>query len=420
MKGIAVKLVAVAVVLSGLAIGWTMRLQQIIPQTCPFDPNLSVGLAFKGAHFYFHTSEIQDTVLNARFAWFQPDEAPNSTLFNARIAQEPPEEDWVWWETRFPTALLVKISDSLNRLGKAEVWDLDREILDGVLEATSDGSTINGSLILNEPASFRLVNVKDKNDKVLARLLVQNPKVVLHVAIVYASWIPHPPPREGAKVEAIKEETHSHPVDIWDRTTGELKTENWDCTVKSFRVECCPSCVTMKEQHIASKGTEVRMLTPPPQGCSVLDTRKQGCGAWVEITRGQVPPISFQMTMRYRNDSKVELDNILPPHDYCLRHVIHRMDIDSKMLKYLDETARVLIQKEILDFQKEEKVKIDDKEIVLDKSSALAPAKVKPYSDNCIHWGFSVAGEIRAVYVFPEIIGEKPEFSLIRTLLDWL
>jgi hypothetical protein len=419
MKGFRVKLVSTTMaIVAIMVIAWTVRHQQIVPQTCPFDPNLSVGLAFQGPHFYFHTSEIRDAILNARMAWFQSTEAPNPIMFESRIIQEPPDEDWVWWETRFPTTLVIQITDTKGRLGKVEVWDFERNLLDGILNATPNGSAVIGTVILNESTSFRLVNIKDKNEQILAKLLIQNPKIVLHAHIIYARWVPHPPICEGVTIKEIGIEEHTHPVEMWDSKSGELRIEEWNCTIIRYQLEGCPNCTGMKEQHKVSKGTVSQTLNPPPQGCSILDTRQKGCGAWVEIARN-VPGLPCTMVKRVENPSEKEIP-VLPPHEYYLRRVVQFVDIDTKLLDYLTPTARKYVEDYVLNFQGKEIAKIDDKEIILDDTPAFAIAKVKPYSLSCVHWNFSVDTKIRAFYVFPEIISQKPEFSLIQTLLDWI
>jgi hypothetical protein len=111
MKRLVVGLVT-AVVVCGLTLAWSVRRQEVVLQPCPFDPSLHVGVAFQGPHRYFHTGEVQEKIINARIAWFQPVEEPNPDAFDARVSQEPPEEDWDWWTTLYPTTLIVQVTDN--------------------------------------------------------------------------------------------------------------------------------------------------------------------------------------------------------------------------------------------------------------------------------------------------------------------
>lgn len=181
---------------------WTVKLQQVTMQPCPsmqpcpFDPDLSLGVAFQGGHLHFDTWAIQEKTMNARIAWFLPVEELNPDAFSDRVAEEPPEEDRDWWNTLYPTTLIVQVKDAKKRLGKLEVWNFDTNLLDGTILAKADGSAITGSLTLSSHASFRQLVIKDKKDKPLVKPGIKNPETVLWLVEEWAKWVPHPPKRE--------------------------------------------------------------------------------------------------------------------------------------------------------------------------------------------------------------------------------
>jgi len=170
MKRLMFGLAAMALV-CGLTLARTLK-QQIAPQSCPFDANLSLGVAFQGPHLHFDTYAVQDKLINARIAWFSPTEHPDPDVFEYRVAQEPPEEDWDWWTTLYPTTLLVQVTDAQKRLSKVEVWKLEGNLLKGIFPASPDGSTIIGSLGLEAPTSFWRLSIKDKQGGTLAEALI--------------------------------------------------------------------------------------------------------------------------------------------------------------------------------------------------------------------------------------------------------
>lgn len=142
----------------GLLIAWATKRQPIALQPCPFDANISLGIAFQGPHQYFHTGKVQEKTINARIAWFRAIEQPNPDAFDKRVYQELPEEDWDWWTTLYPTRLVVQVTDAQKRLGSAEIWDSETNLLDRQLQASSDGSTIDGEFSVGRTDFFSAVS----------------------------------------------------------------------------------------------------------------------------------------------------------------------------------------------------------------------------------------------------------------------
>ncbi len=394
-------LLAVSVSLLALLGAWTMKRQEVVPQPCPFDPALSVGVAFSGPHRYFDTGEVQEKTLNARIAWFQPVEQPNPDAFDERVSQEPPEDDWDWWTTLYPTTLVVQVTDTQNRLGKVEVWDFETKLLDGQLQASSDGSSVVGSLTLEEPTSFRHLVVKDKGGQVLAHALVKDPEARLWIVASRAGWIPHPPPRDIA-TEIAEQLSHEGGHTIVTEVTlvkegGQLvvkqMTENCSCTIQRYLVKegCPPHTGEINEQHFV--GLYLTIGTPP-QGCSMLDTRvNASCGTWVDVTNY---PISFDvpycMTKRFRNDSPNQI-NVDPPKVYANKHVPVKLNVDlrSYPLVTKDEPSQAALVSELEAMQ-------DERGTTL----LTTPIPVLPYSEGCVHWDLRVEqAAIRGIWAVP-------------------
>jgi len=413
MKRLMFGLVAMALA-CGLTLARTLKRQQIAPQPCPFDANLSLGVAFQGPHLHFDTYAVQDKLINARIAWFSPTEHPDPDVFEYRVAQEPPEEDWDWWTTLYPTTLLVQVTDAQNRLGKAEVWKLEGNILKGIFPASSDGSTIIGSLGLEVPTSFWRLSIKDKQGGTLAEALILSPKTQLTAVVVYARWVPHPPKRDVV-VELEKEEPHfsflnpgKHPVTRYDFEKRKTVTEYVDCTVRYWRVKdgCPPHNLTFFSQHDVK---DVGVLGPPPEGCSILDIRGAArCGTWVDVFLGAIPPSAREdlcMTKHFVNDTPnpVFID---PPQRYQKRHVlqqIHEFPLDEALTERAYQTVA-----ELKRLQTSE-----------DPTSVTPSVQVPPYSRGCLHWDLLASTDIRAVYFAPvrKVERHKDVFDYILEVL---
>ncbi len=388
-----------------LLIAWATKRQQVALQTCPFDSNLSLGVAFQGPHLHFDTHAVQDKVMNARIAWFSTTEHPDPDVFEYRVAQEPPEEDWDWWTTLYPTTLIVQVTDAQNRLGKAEVWKYEGNILKGILPATPDGSTIVGSLKLEAPTPFWRLSIKDKQGETLAETLLKNPETKLIVSVIYADWVPHPPKRDFV-VELDKEEPHfsifedrmgKHPVQRYDFEKRQTVTEYVDCTVRYWRArEGCPPHTGFNEQHRTSVGT----FGPPPEGCSILDIRGEKiCETWVDVFVGGSLPISAEeilcMTKHFVNDNPNPA-SVTPPQYYRKRYVRRKID-EFPGREYIVEADRPVID-ELRELQA---AKSDD-------ATVITPSiQVPPYSKGCLHWDISAVTDIRALYVAPARKVEK-------------
>ncbi|MFA0737581.1 MAG: hypothetical protein LKKZDAJK_000669 [Candidatus Fervidibacter sp.] len=384
MKRLMFGLVAMALV-CGLTLARTLKRQQIAPQPCPFDANLSLGVAFQGPHQHFHTGEVQEKTINARIAWFRAIEQPNPDAFEERVYQEPPEEDWDWWTTLYPTRLIVQVTDAQKRLGSAEIWKFETNLLDGQLQASPDGSTIEGSLVLEEPTSFRQLVIKDKSGQPLAKALLKDPETRIWIVASRAGWIPHPPPRD-ITVETAEEVKHEGGHTIVAevnlvRREGQLvieqTTETHVCWIKRYRVRegCPPHTGEINEQHLVGL---YWTFGPPPAGCSMLDTRvNASCGTWVEVTPFPVSfDVAYCMTKGFRNDSPSQI-NIDPPKVYRNKHVPVKLNIDlrSYPLVTKDEPSQAQLVSELEQIQ-------DERGTTLLTTSIPVP----PYAEGCVHW----------------------------------
>lgn len=376
-----------------IAFSVAARRQQVVPQPCPFDPDLQVGIAFQGPHRYFDTGEVQEKTINARIAWFQPVEQPNPDAFDARVYQEPPEKDWVWWNTLYPTTLIIEVTDAQSRLGSAEVWNFDLNLLDGVVKATPNGSSISGTLTLEEPAEFRRVIIKDKKNQPLAELLVRNPKTVLRLVVERAKWLPHPPKREVV-VEEIKSpcpiSVKGHPVQVYDEKKKQVVTAYYDCDKLQYVVkEGCPPHTGLNERHhIIDLGI---YFGPHPQGCSILHIRGSACDTWVDVFGPGMPagiePIPLCMTKKFSND-RPEVYSEPSPQVYQTRYILQWMTLPSRADV---DPADHPVYDELDKLQKSE-----------DKTSAMVfYYEAKPYSQGCIHWDMIAVTNIYAVYAYP-------------------
>ena len=378
----------------GLLIAWAAKRQPIVLQPCPFDADLSLGVAFQGPHLHFDTYSVQDKLMNARIAWFSPTEHPDPDVFDDRVAQEPPEEDWDWWTTLYPTTLLVQVTDAQNRLGKSEVWKLEGNILKGIFPASSDGSTIIGSLELEAPTSFWRLSIKDKQGGTLAEALIRNPKTKLTAVVVYAKWVPHPPKRD-ILVELDKEEIHKHPVQQYDFEKQETIMQDYDCTIRRWRLKggenCPPHNWTFFAQHDVEK---VGILGPPPEGCSILDVRGETiCGTWVDVLIEGPIPVSAEeplcMTKHFVNDEGTP-KKIEPPQMYKKRYV--RQWIKKfPAADFFTDASRV----EVVKLKDLQEPKPEDNLVI------TPPVEVPPYSKGCVHWDIVATTDIRAFYVAP-------------------
>lgn len=361
------------------------RRQEVVPQPCPFDPDLSIGVAFQGPHRYFHTGEVQDKTINARIAWFKPVEQPNPEAFDERTYQEPPEKDWDWWTTLYPTTLIIQVTDAKKRLGSVEVWDFERSLLDGQLQASPDRSVVAGNITLEEPASFRNLIVKDKGGQVLAHALLKDPETRLWIIASRAGWIPHPPPRDIV-TEAAEQLEHQGGHEIVSEVTlvkkdwqfvVERTTENHSCVIQRYRVKegCPPHTGKINEQHFVGL---YWTFGPPPQGCSMLDTRiTASCETWVEVTPFPLSfDIAYCMTKRFSNDSPAQI-NIDPPRVYANKHVPVKLEVDirSYPLVTKDEPSQAALVNELEAMQDEKGT-----------TTLTNPIPVPPYSEGCVHW----------------------------------
>jgi len=395
MKGKRSGLVVGTIVLCGLLASWATKRQQIVLQPCPFDPNLSVGVAFQGPHLHFDTYAVQDKLMNARIAWFSNTEHPDPDIFNDRVFYEPPEEDWDWWTTLFPATLILQVTDAQNRLGKVEVFKYEGNILKGIFPANQEGSTVTGSLELERPTSFWRLTIKDRRGETLAEALVKNPETQLTVVERFDRWIPHPPKRDVV-VELDREEPHhlnpgKHPVLRYDFEKKQTVTEYADCIVKYWRAkEGCPPHTGFKEQHF----TTVAIFGPPPEGCSILDTRgSESCGTWVDVILEGPFPVEAEsvlcMTKQFDNDYP-STAKIPPPQDYCKRYVRQRIREFPKP-EALTDLARPIVER-LKDMQS---TKPED-------GTSITPSiEVLPYSKGCLHWDINAKTDIRTILVAP-------------------
>jgi len=117
-----------------------------------------------------------------------------------------------------------------------------------------------GSLVLEEPTSFRQLIIKDKSGQTLARALLKAPETRLWIVASRAGWIPHPPPRD---IEVEVAETVEHQgghtivseVNLVKRD-GQLvinqTTETLYCEIERYRVKegCPPHKGDINEQHL--------------------------------------------------------------------------------------------------------------------------------------------------------------------------
>jgi hypothetical protein len=380
MKRLLVGLVT-TVVVCGLTLAWSVRRQEVVLQPCPFDPSLHVGVAFQGPHRYFHTGEVQEKIINARIAWFQPVEEPNPDAFDARVSQEPPDEDWDWWTTLYPTTLIVQVTDEQKRLGKAEIWDFETKLVNGVLQALPDGSAISGTLMLEEPTSFRYLIIKDKDEQTLAQTLLEDAKTRLWLVVEEGGWIPHPPLRDVI-VKVSKEELHTHTVLV--KPKDKEITTNALCIVKYYQTEKgYPPCEGFNEQHFVElllyEDNEVKTklikFGPLPQGCSMLDIRGEStCDTWVQMT--PFPPsfnITYCMTKGFYNPEPKQI-LISPPQVYGSKHVKKRISIDLRSLAPIVAPEQVTLLEKLQD------------EMVEDPTIITTPVNVPPYSEGGVHW----------------------------------
>jgi len=373
------------------AFSMAKKRRQVVPQTCPFDTNLSVGIAFQGPHRYFDTGKVQEKIMNARIAWFRAIEQPNPDAFDERVYQEPPEEDWCWWTTLYPTTLIVQVTDAENRLGGAEVWNFDLNLLDGVIKATPDGSSITGTLTLEKPASFRQLIVKAKNGETLGKALFQNPETRLHIIVEVGGWIPHPPPRDVV-TKILEEKLHAHRILV--KEGNEEVEVDASCIIKRYQLEKgYPPCEGFNDQHFVeslSHGVSV-IFGPPPQGCSMLDIRgEESCGTWVQMTR--YPP-SFDtyycMTRGFINPEPKET-SVDPPQAYGSKHVKRHIEIDLRSLAPMVSPEQTQLLKELEEEMKEE-------ETTLTKA-----VKVPPYSEGGVHWHLRpVQPTVKGIWAVP-------------------
>ena len=393
MRRSVVGLVA-AVVVCGLTLAWTVRKQEVVLQPCPFDTNLHVGVAFQGPHRYFHTGEVQEKTVNARIAWFRPVEEPNPDAFDDRVAQEPPEEDWDWWTTLYPTTLIVQVNDEQKRLGKAEIWNFETKLLDGELKAQPDGSAILGTLTLEEPASFRQLVIKGKNGQTLAQALLKDAETRLHLIVEVGGWIPHPPARDlVAKVS--EEELHTHGILVKLKNSDKETTIDASCIIKHYQAEkgYLP-CEGFNEQHfVESLREEVKVIFgPPPQGCSMLDIRGDSeCNTWVQMT--PFPP-SFNtiycMTKGFYNPEPQQT-LVSAPQVYGSKYVKRRIRYDLRSLAPIVDLEQVALLESL------------EKEMVIeDPTTITTPVAVPPYSEGGVHWHLiPVQPTVKGIWAVP-------------------
>lgn len=394
-KGLLVLVTVAAVGLAAFSV--TAKRQEVVPQTCPFDPDLSVGIAFQGPHLHFDTFVVQEKTMNARIAWFRPVEQPNPDAFDERVYQEPPEDDWDWWNTLYPTTLIVQITDAKKRLRSAEIWNFDLNLLDGVIKAAPDGSSITGTLTLENYAKFRQVIVKDKSDQPLAKLLVKNPETFLRLVEEYARWFPHPPKRDVEVEETVSPCNISaegrHPVEVYDETKKEVVTEYYVCNKIQYRIKggCPPDDLELERHYIPALGI---YLSPHPGGCSILHTRGSGCETWVYV-HGPAYPVGFEprpliMTKRFSNPYPYVIP-VDPPEPYKRRHVLEKMRLPS--YGEIDPADHHILDKLRALQESEEKPEY--------QTLVVAPYDAPPYSEGCIKWGIVAGTNIHAIYAYP-------------------
>lgn len=403
MKRVIVELVTLTVALSVLVVGWAMKRQQVVPQTCPFDPDLKVGIAFQGPHRYFDTGEVQEKTVNARIAWFRGIEQPNPDAFDDRVYQEPPEDDWDWWTTLYPTTLIVQVTDAQKRLGKAEVWNFETNLLDGELQASPDGSVVTGTLSLEQPSSFRQLVIKDKSEQVLAKALIKDPETRLWLVASRAGWIPHPPPRD-IETEIAEKVAHEGGHTIVREINLVMKEgqlaieqtiENKTCTIVRYRLKegCPPHTGNINDQHLVELDKNYLTFGPPPQGCSMLDTRViASCGAWVDVTPYPLSfGVAYCMTKSFRNDSPSQ-DKIDPPEVYRNKHVPVKLSIDLRSYPLVaEEPYQAALISELEAMQ-------DEKGTTVLTTSVPVP----PYSEGCVHWDLiPEQAAIRGIWAVP-------------------
>jgi len=391
MRRLIVGLVAMVVV-CGLTIAWTARKQEVVLQPCPFDPNLSLGVAFQGPHRYFDTGEVLEKTINARIAWFQPVEEPNPDAFDARVFQEPPEEDWDWWTTLYPTTLIVQVTDEQKRLGKVEIWDFETKLLDGELKAQPDGSAIWGTLSLEEPASFRQLVIKDKDGQTLVQALLEDAETRLRLVVEVGGWIPHPPSRDVV-VKVSEEELHTHEILVKPKNSDKEITEYALCTIKRYQAEKgYPPCEGFNEQHfVESLGGVIVIFGPPPQGCSMLDIRGDStCNTWVQMT--PFPPsfdITYCMTKGFYNHAATQ-DSVDPPRVYQSKHVKNRIPIDLRSLAPIVAPEQVALLEKLQD------------ETVEETTIITTSVTVPPYSEGGAHWHLKpVQPTVKGIWAVP-------------------
>jgi len=376
MKRLIVGLVT-AIVVCGLTLAWSVRRQEVVLQPCPFDPNLSLGVAFQGPHRYFHTGEVLEKTVNARIAWFQPIEEPNPDVFDARVSQEPPEEDWDWWTTLYPTTLIVQVTDEQKRLGKVEIWNFETKLLDGELKAQPDGSAIWGTLSLEEPASFRQLVIKDKDGQTLAQALLEDAETRLWLVVEVGGWIPHPPSRDVV-VKVSEEKLHAHEILVKPEDSDKEITVDASCIIKCYQAEKgYPPCEGFNEQHFVESlryGVSV-IFGPPPQGCSMLDIRGDStCNTWVQMT--PFPPsfdTTYCMTKGFYNPEATQ-GSVDPPRVYKSKHVKTRIPIDLRSLAPIVAPEQVALLESL------------QNETVEEPTIITTPVTVPPYSEGGAHW----------------------------------
>ncbi len=392
MKRLMFGLVAMAVV-CGLTLAWTLKRQEVVLQPCPFDPDLRVGVAFQGPHRNFDTGEVQEKTLNARIAWFQPVEEPNPDAFDARVYQEPPEEDWDWWTTLYPTTLIVQVTDEKKRLGKAEIWNFEIKLLDGELKAQPDGSAILGALTLEEPDSFRQLVIKDKDGQTLVQALLKDAETKLWLVVEVGGWIPHPPPRDVV-VKVSEEELHTHEILVKPQGSDKEITVEPSCIIKRYQAEKgYPPCEGFNEQHfVKSSRYEVSVtFGPPPEGCSMLDIRGDSkCETWVQMT--PFPPsfdTAYCMTKGFYNPEATQA-SVDPPKIYRSKHVKKRIGFDLRTLAPIVAPEQISLLEKL------------EQEMVEDPTILTTPVTVPPYSEGGAHWHLQpVQPTVKGIWAVP-------------------
>jgi len=263
-----------------------------------------------------------------------------------------------------------------------------------VIEATPNGSSITGTLTLKEPAKFRQVIIKDKENQPLAKLLIENPETVLRLIVLYGGWVPHPPKREVV-VEEIRSpcdiSTEGHPVQVYDEREKKVVTAYYACDKVRYQVkEGCPPCTGLNERHhILALGF---YLGPSPQGCSITHIRDSGCETWVDVwgpgMPAKVEPEALCMTKRIYNDSNKTKPEP-PPQFYQTRYVLQTMVLPSR--EDVAPADRCILD----DLENLQKRKPED------QTGVMADYEARPYSQGCVHWHLSAGTEIRALLAYP-------------------